>query len=107
MPQIHAMSDIAVIPSIYDDPAPLVVMECMASGLPIITTDSGGIPEYIGKNNCICIKRDNNIVKDLQISLQKLIINKEYRNILGEKAHNYAQQFNRRKFYEDFINIKK
>ena len=107
MPQIHAMSDIAVIPSIYDDPAPLVVMECMASGLPIITTDSGGIPEYIGKNNCICIKRDNNIVKDLEISLQKLITNKEYRNILGEKAHNYAQQFNRRKFYEDFINIKK
>ena len=45
MPQIHAMADIAVIPSIYDDPAPLVVMECMASGLAVITTDSGGIPE--------------------------------------------------------------
>lgn len=105
MPQIHAMSDIAVIPSIYDDPAPLVVMECMASGLPIITTDSGGIPEYIGKDNCICVKRDNNIVKNLEIALEEFITNNEYRNILGEKAHNYAQQFNIRKFYEDFINI--
>lgn len=105
MPQIHAMSDIAVIPSIYDDPAPLVVMECMASGLPIITTDSGGIPEYIGNDNCICVKRDNSIVDNLGIALEELIINKEYRNTLGEKAHNYAQQFNRKKFYEDFINI--
>ena len=105
MPQIHAMSDIAVIPSIYDDPAPLVVMECMASGLPIITTDSGGIPEYIGNDNCICLKRDNSIVDNLGIALEELIINKEYRNTLGEKAHNYAQQFNRKKFYEDFINI--
>lgn len=105
MPQIHAMGDIAVIPSIYDDPAPLVVMECMASGLPIITTDSGGIPEYIGNDNCICVKRDNSIVDNLGIALEELIINKEYRNTLGEKAHNYAQQFNRKKFYEDFINI--
>lgn len=105
MPQIHAMSDIAVIPSIYDDPAPLVVMECMASGLPIITTDSGGIPEYIGNDNCICIKRNNDIVKNLEWALENLITHGEYRSILGEKAHNYAQQFNRRKFYEDFINI--
>ena len=105
MPKIHAASDIAVIPSIYDDPAPLVVMECMASGLPVITTDSGGIPEYIGNDNCICIKRNNNIVKNLEVSLENLTINEEYRNTLGEKAHNYAQQFNRREFYDDFINI--
>ena len=77
----------------------------MASGLPIITTDSGGIPEYIGNDNCICVKRDNSIVDNLGIALEELIINKEYRNTLGEKAHNYAQQFNRKKFYEDFINI--
>ena len=105
MPKIHAASDIAVIPSIYDDPAPLVVMECMASGLPVITTDSGGIPEYIGNDNCICIKRNNDIVKNLEWALENLITHGEYRSILGEKAHNYAQQFNRRKFYEDFINI--
>ena len=105
MPQIHAMSDIAVIPSIYDDPAPLVVMECMASGLPIITTDSGGIPEYIGKDNCICVKRDNNIIKNLEIALDSLITNDEYRKNLGQKAQQYAQQFNKERFYNDFINI--
>ena len=105
MPQIHAMSDIAVIPSIYDDPAPLVVMECMASGLPIITTDSGGIPEYIGNDNCICVKRDNNIIKNLEIALDSLITNDEYRKNLGQKAQQYAQQFNKERFYNDFINI--
>ena len=105
MPQIHAMSDIAVIPSIYDDPAPLVVMECMASGLPIITTDSGGIPEYIGNDNCICVKRDNNIIKNLEIALDSLITNDEYRKKLGQKAQQYAQQFNKERFYNDFINI--
>ena len=105
MPQIHAMADIAVIPSIYDDPAPLVVMECMASGLAVITTDSGGIPEYVGENNCISIIRDENIVINLEEALEKLVIDERYRKTLGKNAHNYAQQFNLKRFYYDFIDV--
>ena len=105
MPQIHAMADIAVIPSIYDDPAPLVVMECMASGLAVITTDSGGIPEYVGENNCISIIRDKNIIINLEKALEKLIVDESYRKTLGKNAHNYAQQFNENNFYNDFIEI--
>ena len=105
MPQIHAMADIAVIPSIYDDPAPLVVMECMASGLAVITTDSGGIPEYVGENNCISIIRDENIIINLEEALEKLVVDENYRKTLGKNAHNYAQQFNLKRFYYDFINV--
>lgn len=105
MPQIHAMADIAVIPSIYDDPAPLVVMECMASGLAVITTDSGGIPEYVGENNCISIIRDENIIINLEEALETLVVNERYRKTLGENAHNYAQQFNLKRFYYDFIDV--
>ena len=105
MPQIHAMADIAVIPSIYDDPAPLVVMECMASGLAVITTDSGGIPEYVGENNCVSIIRDENIIINLEEALEKLVIDERYRKTLGENAHNYAQQFNLKRFYYDFIDV--
>ena len=105
MPQIHAMADIAVIPSIYDDPAPLVVMECMASGLAVITTDSGGIPEYVGENNCISIIRDENIIINLEEALEKLVVNERYRKTLGENAHNYAQQFNLKRFYYDFMDV--
>lgn len=105
MPQIHAMADIAVIPSIYDDPAPLVVMECMASGLAVITTDSGGIPEYVGENNCISIIRDENIIINLEEALEKLVVDENYRKTLGKNAHNYAQQFNLKRFYYDFIDV--
>lgn len=105
MPHIHAMADIAVIPSIYDDPAPLVVMECMASGLAVITTDSGGIPEYVGENNCISIIRDENIIINLEKALEKLVVDERYRKTLGENAHNYAQQFNLKRFYYDFIDV--
>ncbi len=42
-----ARADIAVIPSVFDEPAGLTVLEALSSGLPTIVTDSGGIPEYI------------------------------------------------------------
>ena len=51
LPMIHSIADIAVVPSIYDEPAGLVVIEALASGLPLIITDSGGMPEYIN-NEC-------------------------------------------------------
>lgn len=41
-----ARADFAVIPSVFDEPAGLPVLEALSSGLPIIVTDSGGIPEY-------------------------------------------------------------
>lgn len=44
MPAIYAMSDICVLPSIWDDPAPLAVIESLVSGKPLITTRSGGHP---------------------------------------------------------------
>ncbi len=37
--------DVAVVPSVYEDPLPRSVMESMAMGKPIITFAMGGIPE--------------------------------------------------------------
>ena len=38
--KFYSIADIAVLPSICDDAAPLTIIESMASGLPIITTNS-------------------------------------------------------------------
>ncbi len=40
-------SDVVVVPSIYFDPAPLVSMEAMAAGKPVVGTCFGGTPEII------------------------------------------------------------
>lgn len=39
--------DIAVVPSVYDDPLPRAVIESMAFGLPVIAFDRGGVPEMV------------------------------------------------------------
>jgi glycosyltransferase involved in cell wall biosynthesis len=39
--------DVAVVPSIYQDPLPLAVLEAMALSKPVVAFDIGGMPEMI------------------------------------------------------------
>lgn len=41
MPEIYNMADIAVLPSMWEEPAGLTIIEAMACGIPVITTISG------------------------------------------------------------------
>ena len=47
IPDALARIDIQVVPSRWDDPMPLTVLEGMAAGLAIVASSSGGIPEVL------------------------------------------------------------
>lgn len=107
LPIIHSICDIAIVPSIYEEPAGLVVIEALASGLPLIVTDSGGIPEYVSDKCAIIIKRENDIVNALKESLIMLIDNQELRERMSRSALTHSQQFTEEKFYQEFVRLLK
>ncbi|WP_236028227.1 glycosyltransferase family 4 protein [Bifidobacterium pongonis] len=72
MPAIYAMADVCVLPSIWDDPAPLAVIESLVSGKPLITTRSGGIPEYADEKDSIILERGENLSERLSEAMIEL-----------------------------------
>jgi len=44
---LFSLASLVVVPSIYFDPAPLMVMQAMAAGKPVVGTCFGGTPEII------------------------------------------------------------
>ncbi len=46
-PDLYRASDVTVVPSIWPDPCPRVVLEALSSGTPVVGSKVGGIPEMI------------------------------------------------------------
>jgi glycosyltransferase involved in cell wall biosynthesis/tetratricopeptide (TPR) repeat protein/SAM-dependent methyltransferase len=61
LPRILAGVDLVVVPSVWEDCAPLVVAEAMAARCPVIGSRIGGIPDFIkeGVDGVLCDARDS------------------------------------------------
>ena len=80
MPSIYHLGNVAVLPSIWDEPAGMTMVEAVVSGLPLITTNSGGIPEYIPEELAVILSRDDKLVENITCNIKRI---KEGNNHLG------------------------
>lgn len=84
-----AKSDVFVLPSAYEG-LPLTILEAMASGLPIIATSVGGVPDIVNKNG-ILTKPGNS--EQLVHAMIELAENKELRYKMGEISKIEVQKY--------------
>lgn len=103
--KIHNISDIAVVPTIAEEAFGLVVVEAMTSGLPLIVTKSGGIPEIVNNKNAIIVGKDENLIDNLAKSLELLVDNKEKRMEMGTEGIKLAENFSEENFYKRFVEV--
>lgn len=105
MPEVYAIADAAIIPSVWDDPAPLTVIESLTSGKPLITTVSGGIPEYANEKVSIILERDQNLVSNLADAMNLLLKNADVRKRMEMESMELSQDWTIDRFYSDFCDI--
>ena len=103
---VYNIADIAVLPSIWNDPFPLTVLECMSIELPIISTESGGIPEMVNDKCGILLPIDINIEENLAKSIKYLFNEPSKRETMGCESRKRAENnFSNKEFYNRFINV--
>ncbi|GAI64408.1 unnamed protein product, partial [marine sediment metagenome] len=90
--EYYAASDVFVFPTIYE-PFGLVIIEAMASGLPVITSRVAGAADLIidGVNGLLL--RAASDVNDLAAKIELLLSNAELRKAMGERARVTAEKF--------------
>lgn len=73
--QLFERSDVFVLPSLWYENQPLTIIEAMASNLPVVATDIGGIPEMVqdGRTGYL-FERGDSI--DLATKIEDLILNR-------------------------------
>jgi len=98
-------ADIFCCPSIWNDPFPLAPLEAMATGLPIVASRVGGIPEALasGGGNLV----SPNDPETLAAALRHLVENPTVRGEMGAAAYkSFKTRFNWtiiRQQYEDVL----
>lgn len=90
MPQFYAMSDIAALPSLMEATS-ISGLEAMSSGLPLVGTKVGGIPQIIDDGNTGILVEPRN-PEDLAAAFNDLLDVEERRKQLGAAARERVER---------------
>ncbi len=97
--KIYAQTHVAVLPS-YREGLPKSLLEAMACGLPIITTDAIGCDEIVNEGNGIKVPTKN--IESLKEAFEKCISNKPMCKLMGNRGREQAENL----YSSDIINLK-
>jgi glycosyltransferase involved in cell wall biosynthesis len=79
--RLYAQADLFVLPSLYE-PFGIPLIEAMASGIPVVASRCGGIPDIVldGVTGCL-VEREN--VEDLTSTIGRLFDDTDWRMAMG------------------------
>ena len=102
-------TDIVVLPSIITkrgekEGIPVVLMEAMSYGIPVISTNTGGIPELLAGEAGIIVEEKN--AEQLANSLAQVIQDKEWAKEIGKRGYcKVKEEFNLDKNVKELLKI--
>jgi len=88
--RLFAACDVFVLPSLLEG-CPIAILEAMAAGVPIVSTNVGGIPELVkeGRNGILVDPRNSN---QLAEAISSLLLNEGISKEMGKNNYNDARE---------------
>lgn len=86
--EVYRAADVVVVPSRWAEPFALTVMEGMASGVPVVASAAGGIPEVVGDAG-VLVRPDD--PAELAAALEALADDEALRRTVGRACRAWAQ----------------
>jgi glycosyltransferase involved in cell wall biosynthesis len=103
IPNYLSIADLAIIPSVWDDPFPTTVLEAQAMGLPIITTRRGGIPEEVTNDNAVLLETDGLFVENMANAILDLYHHPEKRAAMSKASLERSKMFDKETYARNFF----
>ena len=100
-------ADVQVVPSLWEDAAPLSCVEAMAAGLPLIVTKSGGMQEYTQPECAITVEKDGDLPKSLAHAIANLKRHTKMLLSMSKAGRLVYRRYTPENFYHTFVKAMK
>ena len=108
--EAYNKADVFILPSVWDDPGPLVGIEAMAFGTPVVGFAVGGIPDYVIDNKTGFLVNDVSAAglhKVLQVCLEEPgrlpVLGREAQKLVKERHGSSQHNANIQVIYKDLL----
>lgn len=100
---IYASADVFVLPSLNEGMSN-TILEAIASGLPIIATDTGGTRELVedGKNGFVIPLRSSEVIAE---KLERLLEDSVLKASMGQKSRKKSEEMSWKKVAKDYYSL--
>ncbi len=103
--KFYNIANVFVLPTLCEEASPLVIVEALAAGKPVIITSSGGALELIDENVGFIVDKDKNLVNNIFEKLKYFINNNENCIIMGNNAKKRAMKYSIENTYNKFFSV--
>lgn len=101
--KFYSLADVVVIPSQVEDSAPLVLIESISTGKPVIASNCGGIPEYVNKKCAILVNWGERYIDDLAKAIEKVLYDDNLKLQMGIESKKQSNLYSEEIYYNQFI----
>lgn len=101
--KFYSLADVVVIPSQVEDSAPLVLIESISNGKPVIASNCGGIPEYVNKKCAILVNWGERYIDDLAKAIEKVLYDDNLKLQMGIESKKQSNLYSEEIYYNQFI----
>lgn len=105
LPAVYSAADIAVLPSVWNEPAGLTMLESMACEIPLITTNVGGISEYV-QDKAIILENNSELPYNIAQNVDRLLRDENLRRRMGVVGRQHVcDHFSSEMYMSHFCNL--
>ena len=99
--------DVAAVPSVCNEAAPLTLVEFRSIGLPTIVSRRGGIPEYTNEKATIFVDTTETMVDQLAAAITKIKDDLQIRTNMSSEAIKDMSSYGYPSYYDRFNTLVK
>jgi len=103
MREVYRNTKVLLIPSRYEEGGPRIIAEAFVNGIPVIGSDLGGIPDYIGDGGELIADYDS--VQPWVEAVERFINNEKYYREKSKTARKRSQLFDIECRIDDFETV--